>query len=77
MSIRQTDYKDSYDSLAEMRARLEKLGSLANQNRMGNVPKFATPANAAYVQADQQALIDAFNRLLDELQRQGIMAPAK
>lgn len=77
MPGRQADDKFSYDSLADVRARLEKLGDLANKNRMANVPKFATPANAAYVQADQQALIDAYNRLLDELQRQGIMAPQK
>ena len=75
--MRDPGYKGGYDSLADVKTRLEKLGPLSDLNRMANVPKFLTPADPAYVQGDQQALIDRFNQLLAELQRQGIMAPEK
>ncbi len=77
MSVRQADDKFSYDSLADMRSRLDQLGTLANQNRMANVPNTVPAASAGYVQADQQALIDLVDAILKGLQRSGIMAPAK
>lgn len=77
MPGRQADDKFSYDSLADMKTRLEALGPLSNLNRMKNIPLNVPAADPAYVQADQQALIDAVRAILAELQRQGIMAPAK
>lgn len=77
MANREADEKFSYDGFADKTGRLPKFGTLAPCNRMANVGKFLTPADPAYIQADQQALIDRFNQLLAELQRQGIMAPEK